>query len=62
MLKTTPRLKVTDDLNVSIGDATVRLTPARGLRFSETLARKAFRQALAEEAAVSVKPEKRRAS
>ena len=43
-------LNVGDDLSVSLGDATVRLTPAEGLDFAEEIARKSFRQALAEEA------------
>lgn len=39
-----------DDLTIRIGPATARLTPSEGLDFSEELARKSFRRALAEEA------------
>jgi hypothetical protein len=43
-------LDLADDLTVAIGTARVTLTPSQGLEFSEQLARKSFRRALAEEA------------
>jgi hypothetical protein len=44
-------VRVTDDLKISIGKEAVKLTPSKGLELAETLARKSFRQAMAEEAA-----------
>ena len=56
-----PRFQISDDLHISIGDSMVQITPARGLQIAETLARKSFRRALAEEAeTVAPKPAKKR--
>ena len=45
-----PRLQITDDLLITVGNSTVQITPSHGLRIAETLARKSFRRALSEEA------------
>ncbi len=44
------QLTIADDLTLKIGRATVRVSPTEGLHLAETLARKAFRRALEEEA------------
>jgi hypothetical protein len=44
------RVRVTDDLKISIGKEGVKLTPSKGLELAETLARKSFRRAMTEEA------------
>jgi hypothetical protein len=51
-----PAVSVTPDLHIRIGDARAPLTPARGLRLAEQLARMSFRKALTEEAAAVVTP------
>ena len=43
---------ITDDLRISIGGHVTTLTPTQGLHLAEDLARKAFRRALTEEAAL----------
>jgi hypothetical protein len=56
-----PRLLISDDLRLSIGEAAVQISPAHGLRIAETLARKSFRRALSEEAETSaIKPATKR--
>ncbi len=45
-----PAIRITPDLHLRIGDAAAPLTPARGLRLAEQIARASFRKALAEEA------------
>ena len=45
-------IQVSTDLDVTIGGARVTLTPSQGLDLAEDLARKSFRRALAEEAAL----------
>jgi hypothetical protein len=44
------RVRVTDDLKISIGKEAVKLTPSKGLELAETLARKSFRRAMTLEA------------
>lgn len=45
-------VEVSENLSVSIAGHSVRLTPSQSLDLAEDLARKAFRRALAEEAAL----------
>lgn len=65
MLRPGTRIRIADDLRISIGDRVAVITPTQGLRLSERLARKSFRRMLAEEAArtdddvVSEKPQPR---
>jgi hypothetical protein len=49
-----PRLTITDDLCIRIGESAVQISPSHGLRIAETLARKSFRRALSEEVETSV--------
>jgi hypothetical protein len=49
-----PRLTITDDLCIRIGESAVQISPSHGLRIAETLARKSFRRALSEEAETPV--------
>jgi hypothetical protein len=53
------RVRVTDDLKISIGKEGVKLTPSKGLALAETLARKSFRRALALEAEALTADEQR---
>jgi hypothetical protein len=58
-----PGLRISPDLGLSIGNETVTVSPAAGLRLAEELARKSFRRALAEEACLpGDTPRKRRPS
>jgi len=43
-------IRVSDDLAIAIGGASVRLTPSEGLDLAEDIARKSFRRALDAEA------------
>jgi len=47
-----PQIRVSTDLDISIGAARVTLSPSQGLDLAEEIARKSFRRALAEEAAL----------
>ena len=46
------QLEIRDDLTLSIGRASVRVSPSQGLQLAEKLARLAFRKALSEEATI----------
>ena len=53
---------ISDDLRITIGNRVATLTPTQGLHLAEDLARKAFRRALTEEAALlDAQPAPRRA-
>lgn len=45
-----PKISISDDLMISIGDVSVKLSAREGLRLSEKLARAGFRCLLQEEA------------
>ena len=50
-------IDISEDLDFRLAGASVRLTPSQGLDLAEQIARKAFRRALAEEAASDAQPQ-----